>query len=449
MDLNGMKKVVIALLIGGIIWGMAAANFEPAQAALLGLIALMVALWTNEGLPLAVVSLMPIVLFPAFSILDTKATAANYAHPIIFLFLGGFLLAIAVEKTGLHTWIADKMLGIFPNTARGVIISLAMTSGVLSAILSNTTTTLLLISIALFISSNPKLKMRFALAIAYGASVGGIMTPIGTPPNLILLGIMQEKGMAMIPFFQWMWMVIPLAAVMFIGVSLILSIGVSGEKIERSVESRPLDSRQKQVLGILGGLIVLLLVNAPIRPYWEGLGLSEPGILLGAGLLLFMPPFRLLDWMQDKEKIPFRIMFLFGAGFSIAKAFSGTGLANAFASYLIDLASLGPVLMLLCVAALVTFTTEITSNTALISIMLPIIYAVAQQSGIDARLFMMVATICASYAFMLPIATPPNAIAMSSGVVDVKTMARYGFLFNLMGITLVVATALLFWQHVL
>ena len=449
MGMNGAKKVGIALLAGGMIWAIAATAFLPAQAALLGLIALMVTLWTNEGLPLAVVSLLPIVLFPAFSILDTKATAANYAHPIIFLFLGGFLLAIAVEKTGLHTWIADKMLGIFPNTARGIILSLALTSGVLSAILSNTTTTLLLISIALFISHDPKLKMRFALAIAYGASVGGIMTPIGTPPNLILLGIMQEKGMEAIPFFQWMWMVMPLAVLMFIGVSLILSIGVAGERIERSVEKRPLESRQKQVLGLLGGLIVLLLVNAPIRPYWEGLGLSEPGILLGAGLLLFMPPFRLLEWMEDKEKIPFRIMFLFGAGFSIAKAFSGTGLANAFASYLADLASLGPVLMLLCVAALVTFTTEITSNTALISIMLPIIYAVAQQSGIDARLFMMVATICASYAFMLPIATPPNAIAMSSGVVDVKTMARYGLLFNLMGIALVVATALLFWQHVL
>lgn len=443
------KKVGLGLLIGLVVFGISATMFNPVQAALLGTIAMMVALWTNEGLPLAVVSLLPIVLFPAFSILETKATAANYAHPIIFLFLGGFMLAIAVEKTGLHTWIADKMLNIFPNTARGIIISLAMTSGVLSAILSNTTTTLLLISIALFLSEDPKLKMRFALAIAYGASVGGIMTPIGTPPNLILLGIMQEKGMEMIPFFQWMWMVIPLAVVMFIGVSLILSIGVSNVRIEREQHDKPLDTDQKKVLTILGGLIVLLLVNAPIRPYWDGLGLSEPGILLGAGLLLFAPPFNLLDWMKDKNNIPFRIMFLFGAGFSIAKAFSGTGLADEFASYLVDLTSLGPVLMMLCVAALVTFTTEITSNTALISIMLPIIYSVAQQSGIDTTLFMMVATICASYAFMLPIATPPNAIAMSSGVVDVKTMAKYGFVFNLMGIGLIVMTALLFWQHVL
>jgi sodium-dependent dicarboxylate transporter 2/3/5 len=448
-DKDAMKRIAVALLIGIVLFGIAMLLFNPVQAALLGIIALMVALWTNDGLPLAVVSLMPIVLFPACSILDTKATAANYAHPIIYLFLGGFMLAIAVEKTGLHTWIAARMLGIFPNTARGIILSLAMTSGVLSAILSNTTTTLLLISIALFISDDPKLKMRFALAIAYGASVGGIMTPIGTPPNLILLGIMQEKGMEAIPFFQWMWMVVPLAAAMFVGVGFILSMGVSGVRVERPVHDEALTLNQKKVLGLLGGLIVLLLVNAPIKPYWDGLGLSEPGILLGAGLLLFAPPFSLLDWMKDKEYIPFRIMFLFGAGFSIAKAFSGTGLADAFASYLVNLTTLGPVLMLICVAALVTFTTEITSNTALISIMLPIVYAVAEQSGIDKTLFMMVATICASYAFMLPIATPPNAIAMSSGVVDVKTMAKYGFVFNIMGIALIVITALLFWKHVI
>jgi len=443
------RRIVIALLVGVAVFGAAWTAFSPAQAALLGVIALMVVLWTNEGLPLAVVSLLPIILFPALGILDTRATAANYAHPIIYLFLGGFLLAIAVEKTGLHTWIADKMLGIFPNTARGIIISLAMTSGVLSAILSNTTTTLLLISIALFISKEPALKMRFALAIAYGASIGGIMTPIGTPPNLILLGIMQEKGMATIPFVQWMWMVIPLAVMMFVGVSLVLSIGVAKVRVVYDGERTQLDRDQKRVLTLLGGLIVLLLVNAPIQPYWSGLGLSEPGILLAAGLMLFMPPFRLLDWMRDKEYIPFRIMFLFGAGFAIAKAFSDTGLADAFAAYLLGLTSLGPVLMLICVAALVTFTTEITSNTALISIMLPIIYAVAEQSGIDRTLFMMVATICASYAFMLPIATPPNAVAMSSGVVDVKTMAGYGLIFNLMGIALIVITALLFWQHVL
>ncbi|MDA3907853.1 MAG: SLC13 family permease [Sulfurimonas sp.] len=443
------KKIGVGILIGIFVFVISLSLFNPTQASLLGLIAFLVVLWTNEGLPLAVVSLLPIVLFPAFSILDTKATAVNYSNPIIFLFLGGFMLAIAVEKSNLHTWIADKMLGLFPNTPRGMIFSLAITSGLLSSILSNTTTTLLLMSIALFITDDVKLKLRFALAIAYGASVGGIMTPIGTPPNLILLGIMSEKGMETIPFFQWVWMVAPLAFVMFIVVSMILSIGVSKTPIHRDEEKVPLTTAQKKVLYIIGGLVFLLLLNAPMKPFWGGLGLSEAGILLAAGLILFMPPFNLLEWMEDKAKIPYRIMFLFGAGFSIADAFSGTGLASEVASYLITMTELNPIILLFAVAMLITFTTEITSNTALISIMLPVIYSVAQQTGINTTLFMMVATLCASYAFMLPIATPPNAIAMSRGVVDVKSMIRYGIVLNLVGIFLIVMIAEFFWKGIL
>jgi len=443
------KKIGLALFIGIIVFGLSSLTFNPTQATLLAIIALLVTLWTNEGLPMAVASLLPIILFPAFSILDTKATTANYAHPIIFLFLGGFLIAISVEKSGFHTWLADKMLSIFPNTGRGIIMSLTVTSGLLSSILSNTTTTLLLISIALYISDNPKLKIRFALAIAYGASVGGIMTPIGTPPNLILLGIMQEKGLPVIPFFQWMWMVAPLSFVMFIVVGLLLSIGVKDIQMTPTFKPKPLTTDQSKILWLIGGLVALLLCNSPIKPYWNGLGLSEPAILLGIGLLLFAPPLNQLDWAEDKHKIPFRIMFLFGAGFSIAKAFAATGLAAEVASYLIHLTTLPTILLLLAVAALITFTTEITSNTALISVMLPIIYAVSELTGINTTLFMMVATICASYAFMLPIATPPNAIAMSTGVVDIKTMAKYGIILNLTGIMLVVIFALLFWRPVL
>ncbi|MEA3370512.1 MAG: SLC13 family permease [Campylobacterota bacterium] len=447
--LEQFKKIGLGVLIGLGVFALSFTVFNPTQAALLGIISFLVTLWTNEGLPLAVVSLLPIILFPSFEILTTKATTANYAHPIIFLFLGGFMLAIAVEKTNLHTFIADKILSFFPNTPKGMIFSLALTSGLLSSILSNTTATLLLISIALFITEDVKLKMRFALAIAYGASVGGILTPIGTPPNLILLGIMHDKGLEAIPFFQWIWMVAPLSFVMLICVSLLLSLGVENSPIHRDHEKKPLDSNQKKVLYILGGLIALLLINAPIKPYWSGLGLSEAGILLGAGLLLFMPPFNILDWMDDKAKIPYRIMFLFGAGFSIAKAFSGTGLADEVASYLVAMTTLSPILLLFAVAFLITFTTEITSNTALISIMLPVIYSVAEQTGINTTLFMMVATLCASYAFMLPIATPPNAIAMSSGVVNVKSMIRYGIVLNLLGIFFIVMIAEFFWKGIL
>ena len=444
-----LKKIALAILIGFAFFALALSLFTIPQATLLGLIAFLVTLWTNEALPLGVVSLIPIILFPSFSILSTKATAMNYSHPIIYLFLGGFLLEIAVEKTSLHTYIADKILGLFPNTPRGMIFSLTLTAGLLSAILSNTTTTLLLISIALFITDDIKLKMRFALAIAYGASVGGIMTPIGTPPNLILFGIMSDKGMEMIPFFQWIWMVIPLVLGMFVVVSLVLSYKVPNVITHRESKRKTLNKEQKKVFYVMGGLIVLLLLNAPMKPFWPGLGLSEAGILLGAGLLMFAPPFKILVWNEDAQKVPYQIMFLFGAGFSIAKAFGATGLADAVASYLLVMTDLPPILLLLAVASLITFTTEITSNTALISIMLPVIYAVSEQAGINTTLFMMVATVCASYAFMLPIATAPNAIAMASGAVHVSNMIRYGIILNLVGIAFIVIIAQFFWKTIL
>ncbi len=447
--LQQTKKIALGIGLGLIAFLAMMPFFSMPQSFLVASIVLLVTLWTNEGLPLAVVSLLPIIFFPSFGILSTAETTANYAKPIIYLFLGGFLLAIAVEKTNLHRWIANRILDLFPNSARGIIFALIITSGLLSSVLSNTTTTLLLLPIALFLSEDNRLKMRFALGIAYGASVGGILTPIGTPPNLILMGIMEEHGLEAIPFVQWMWMVAPLVLVMFIVVGLILGIGLKNIHIDPDLDTPPLDRAQKKVMFLLMGVVFLLFINAPIKPFYSGLGLSEPGILLGAGLLLFAPPFSILEWMEDKAKIAFRIMFLFGAGFAIAMAFTKTGMAEEVASSLVVLTTLPMILFLLAVAALVTFTTEVTSNTALISIMLPILYSVTIKAGLDSTLFMMVATVCASYAFMLPIATPPNAIAMSSGAVNVRTMATYGIFFNLIGIGLIVLMAELLWQHVL
>jgi sodium-dependent dicarboxylate transporter 2/3/5 len=443
------KKILTALFLGLISFGAMVAFFTVKQSLMVAIIVLMVTLWTNEGLPLAVVSLLPIVLFPASGVLTTKEAAINYANPIIYLFLGGFLIAIAVEKTGLHKIIANKMLGLFPSSVRGIIFALIITSGLLSSVLSNTTTTLLLLPIALFLTDEVKLKMRLALGIAYGASIGGILTPIGTPPNLILMGIMTDMGLETIPFAEWMYMVAPLVFVMFIAVGFVLSIGLHDHSIDTDIHSDPINKDQKKVLYIIYGLIAILLINAPIRPYYNGLGLSEPGILLSAGLLLFTPYFNILDWMKDKENIPYRIMFLFGAGFAIATAFTKTGMAGEIASYLVAFSDMPIIVFLIVIATMVTFTTEITSNTALISIMLPILYKVAEQTGVDATLIMMVATICASYAFMLPIATPPNAIAMSSGVISIKTMAMYGFIFNILGIALIVAIANTLWISVL
>jgi sodium-dependent dicarboxylate transporter 2/3/5 len=440
-----LKKIIIALLIGIAAFSLAALGLTEKEAALVGVISFMVTLWSNEGLPLGVVSLLPIILFPSFDILSTSETSLNYSNSIIFLFLGGFFLAIAVEKTGLHKFIAQKMLAIFPSTIRGIIFALAITSGMMSSFLSNTTTTLLLMPLALFLTDDINLKVKFALAIAYGASVGGIITPIGTPPNLILIGFLDERGLASIPFTQWIWMTLPLAILMFFVVSFVLSFGLSKVQVEQKTIKETLTFEQKKVLFSLLLLIGLLLVNAPIKPYYSGLGLNEKGILLFFGLLMFMPPVNVLNW-QDSKKVPYEIIFLFGAGFSIASAFTSTGLANSLASYILEWTTLPSIFIMLAITAMVVFTTEITSNTALISMMLPILYAVTESSGLNTTLFLMIATISASYAFMLPIATPPNAIVMASGVVRVRTMARYGFILNLFGIILTVMIASIFWD---
>ncbi len=245
------KKILMALLFALIAFGMMIAFFTLPQSLMVATIVLMVTLWTNEGLPLAVVSLLPIIFFPAAGVLSTKETAVNYANPIIYLFLGGFLIAIAVEKTGLHKVIASRMLNLFPSSVRGIIFALIITSGLLSSVLSNTTTTLLLLPIALFLTEEVKLKMRLALAIAYGASIGGVLTPIGTPPNLILMGIMEELGMEAIPFIQWIYMVAPLVFVMFIAVGFVLGLGLKNHHIEADLSRTPLDGNQKKVLYVI------------------------------------------------------------------------------------------------------------------------------------------------------------------------------------------------------
>ncbi|QKJ22913.1 sodium:dicarboxylate cotransporter (permease SLC13 domain) [Poseidonibacter lekithochrous] len=444
-----MKKILLALILALATFLVAGYAFNTQHATLLGLIVFLVALWTNEALPLGVVSLLPILLFPTFDIMSTNATSVNYSKSIIFLFLGGFMIAIATQKTNLHKYVSNKLLTLFPNTPRGILFSLSITSAFLSSLISNTTTALLLIPIAMFLTDDLKLKMRLVLAIAYGASIGGIVTPIGTPPNLILLGFMEQNAIEAIPFVKWIFLTGPLALVMLLIIPFFLSLGVQDLKFDTKLEDRThLSGEQRRLLYILGSLVVLLLVNSKIEPYYSGLGLNEKGILLAYGLLMFVPKIGFLEW-EDTKKIPYEIIFLFGAGFSIASAFSSTGLANEIANYLLALTSLPTILLIVLVASLITFTTEVTSNTALTSIALPIIFSLSQAANIDSTLLLFVATICASYAFMLPIATPPNAIAMSSGAVRVKDMAKIGFVFNIIGILAITTIALVYWQYYL
>ena len=444
-----MKNIFLSIIASVVFFFVASFVFSTQHSILIALISLFVILWTNEALPIGVVSLLPIILFPAFGVLDIKDVTVNYSNTTIFLFMGGFMIAIATQKTNLHKYISNKLLSIFPSTPRGMIFSLAITSALLSSVLSNSTTALLLIPIAIFLSENIKFKARLALAIAYGANIGGIITPIGTPPNLILLGFMQQNNLEQIAFLEWIVLVAPLAFIMLLIIPYLLSIGLSDIKLDNEVKmTEKLKPAQKRLLFILLGLVVALLINSKIEPYYSGLGLNETAILLSFGLLMFVPKIGFIEW-EDAKNIPYEIIFLFGAGFAIAAAFSKTGLAGEVANYMLSLTNLPVIVLILIVASLITFTTEITSNTALISIALPIIYSLGQVANIDMTLILLVATICASYAFMLPIATPPNAIAMSSGAVKVKEMAKIGFVINILSIILVTIVALVYWQYFL
>jgi len=440
-----MRGIFIGIVIGAFFATLSLTIFSLQHALLIGLVALLVALWTNESLPLGVVSLLPIVLFPTFGILDTNAVSSNYSKSIIFLFLGGFMLAIAIEKVALHQYFSAKLLNFFPKTPRGIIYALASTSAFLSGLLSNTTITLMLMPIAMYLSSNTKLKIRFLLATAYGASLGGVLTPIGTPPNLILLGFLEEQSIPTLSFAQWMLYMAPVVGIMLLIIPYLLSLGVEKESVNEVSSNVPkLNSEQKRLYGIFIFLSVLLVSNTLLKQLM-GFALDEKLILLGFGLLMFVPRIGFLEW-SDTHKIPYEIVFLFGAGFSIAEAFIQTGLASEIASRLTFISTLPLFWMFILVAFFVSFSTEVTSNTALTSIAIPIFYEFAKDMGSDGTLLLMVATVAASYAFMLPIATPPNAIIMSSRAVPIKTMIQIGFKLNLIGIVVVAAIGYSFWR---
>ena len=444
------KGIFIALFLGTLFTALSWSFFTPTQALLIGLIALLVTLWTNEALPLGVVSLLPIILFPTFGVLDLSHVTPNYSKSIIFLFLGGFMLAIAIEKVKLHEYFSAKLLSFFPKTPLGILYALAITSALLSSILSNTTITLMLMPIALYLSDNLKLKIRFLLATAYGASVGGILTPIGTAPNLILLGFLDDKHLPILSFGEWIYMMLPVVAIMLVIIPWLLSFGLKDESVDGiGEESVPTLERNQKRLYMIVALLALVLIGNTFSKQLLGFALDEKMILLGFGLLMFFPKIGFLNW-EDTRNMPYEIIMLFGAGFSIATAFSTTGLAADIATKLSFISTMPLFWMFLFVATFVAFSTEVTSNTALTSIAIPIFYEFAKEMPAEqGTLLLMVATVSASYAFMLPIATPPNAIVMSSRVIPIAEMAKVGFKANLMGIFVLACVAYFLWGRML
>ena len=443
-----MSKLFQAIGLAVVVYFLSTLFLESSsQKFLLSLVTLLLVLWTNEGLPMGVVSLLPVLLFPVFNILDISEIAPNYSRSIIFLFIGGFLIAIGMEKINLHKVLAYKFMRLFPKTPLGLIYALFITSALLSAFLSNTTVALMLIPIALLLSKEKKIKTRLLLSIAYGASVGGILTPIGTPPNLILLGFIEKTVLPAITFSEWLFKMLPLTMVMILIVPYLLSINLPKKKMFSPTKKEKITLQHKKMLGLLAMLVIFLFLQEALKTSFPFLHwLNDKVILLNFGLILFSPGINILSWKEDFKKVPFEIVFLFGAGFTIATSVSATGLATVFIPKLEFLLTLSSLWLFVFLVGFVSFATSIMSNTALIAIVLPIFYAFCNQVGLNSQLVLITLTVASSYAFMLPISTPPNAIVMGSGFVRMKHMITQGFFVNVVGIIVLSFFAVFVWS---
>ena len=376
--------------------------------------------------------------------LPQEKIAAAYGNELILLMLGGFILSAAMERSGAHRRIALGMVNVMGgHSSRRIVLGFMVAAAALSMWISNTATTLMMLPIALAViaqSPDKKLAVPLLLAIAYGSSIGGLGTPIGTPPNLVFMQQYEKFTGTAVSFLQWMNWGLPVV---------LIFIPIAGLWLTRKLHYRGLLTippagawrpEERRVL-IIFALTALAWITR-LEPFggwstWLDLkGANDAIVALVAVVVLFLVPNgrggRLIDW-ETAERVPWGILILFAAGIAIAQAFMESGLSRAIGDHLTMLASLHPLVMIATIALIVTFLTETTSNTATTILLLPILASAALGAGLDPSLLMVPAAMSASCAFMLPVATAPNAIVFGSGHVTVANMAREGLALNFIG----------------
>jgi len=436
-----LVAVAIALLMLQAGW--------PKPAALTAAVTSLCAVWWMfEAVPLPITSLIPVALFPPLSVLDHKTVAQAYGSPLILLMLGGFILSAAMASSGAHRRIALLMVNLFGRGSdRGLVFGFMVASAVLSMWVSNTATTLMLLPVALAVlesAKNKALVVPLLLGICYAASVGGIGTPIGTPPNLVFMKVYAENTGSELTFLEWMKWGVPVVVcfVPIIGWYLTRKLH-SQQAIELPCPGQwqPVEKRVLMVFAITA--LAWMLRKEPFGgwSHWFAVpDANDASVALVAAILLFVIPDgrggKLLNW-ESANKIPWGMLLLFGGGIAIASAFKQTGLSEALAHELTDLSNLPVLLLLLSICVVVTFLTEMTSNTATTTLLMPILAAAGLASGVDPALLMVPAAMSASCAFMLPVATVPNAIIFGSGHVTIRDMVQRGVVLNLIGALLI------------
>ena len=466
--IKGLSSTRIGLVLGPLLFALIQFGFKPDGLSESGVSVLAVALWVGvwwvtEAVPIAVSALLPIVLFPLTGALDLSATTVAYGHKYVFLYLGGFFLAIAIEKVNLHRRIALSIIGLIGTRMRLIVLGFMVATAFLSMWISNTATAVMMLPIGLAIvaqyrdhpdtpeNEHTEFGKMLMLAIAYSASIGGIATLIGTPPNLVFASMVKELYGIEIAFLDWMLLALPLSIVLLIlcwwyltriAVRL-YSDDFPGGVAEIKRQRKALGRMQRQEKRVLSVFVLTALAwicrSFLLSPYLPAL--DDTIIALCAGVILFVLPGKqkstsILSW-EDSKKIPWGILLLFGGGLAIATGFKDTGLAKWLAELLIALDFLPLLLMTFMLVAAINFLTEITSNLATTAMILPVLAPLAAAMGVSPYVFMVGATLAASCAFMLPVATPPNAVVFGSGYVRMSDMIRAGLGLNLLSILIV------------
>jgi len=431
---------------------------------------LMAVWWATEAVPIAVTALLPIVLFPLLGIATIQDTVPPYANKVIFLFLGGFIVAFAMQRWNLHRRIALTVLQYAGGNGRSLVGGFMLASALISMWVMNTSTTMMLLPIAVSIiavihntvdSLDDKGRMDFQFAlllgVAYGATIGGMATLVGTAPNAMFAAFMLENYGTDIQFSNWMMVGLPLSVLMLPLSWLVLTRLVFKVDFVTSDEGRAALRNMKLELGsitvpeIRVAIVFLLMASSWIlRPVLVKIpalaALDDSLIAIAGAIILFLVPSGektdpvLLRW-KYAEQLPWGVLLLFGGGLTLANAVSRTGLAEWLGGSLHAVGALPLILIVVIAATLIIFLTELTSNIATTATFLPVVGAIAIEAGYDPIILAVPVTLAASCAFMLPVATPPNAIVFGSGLLTVPRMARAGLALNLIGIVLVSTVA--------
>jgi solute carrier family 13 (sodium-dependent dicarboxylate transporter), member 2/3/5 len=418
---------------------------------------LMVYLWIFEIIPIYVTALLPFILGVPLGILDTKQLALSYGDKNVFLFLGGFILALSLEKWHVHKQVAKIIIHIVGYSKPRILLGFLLSTAILSMWISNTATALMMLPMAMAVlTSLPKKDQdgKFALflmlSIAYAASIGGMGTLVGSPPNIQMAGILDKSFGVQVDFFDWMKIGVPIAVIMIAIVYAVFYFSMGAERKESpedfKLEKKPWTKNQIRVSLIFTFVVVLWIFKKSIIEF-TGFPYGDEGAAILGSLLLFLIPGEdktsLLNW-KDTEKLPWGILLLFGGGLALASALEVNGVIDYLTSFFDTFKSWDYFFLLTVLIAVAIFGTEFMSNLALVTVFIPIIGAFAQESQYDIIQLCVPVTLAASCAFMLPIGTPPNAIVFSSGKITIAQMARIGVVFNILALILISTMAYYF-----